>query len=374
MGLRIKAASAASGHGKAFGCLGNSYREIGHHAKAIELLEQSLSILEEVGDRAGQGQTCYGLANCYREMGQYNKAIELFEQALSVFKDLGHRADQAKALNCLGNFYREMGQNAKAIEQFEQALVIDEDSEVGNRVWQGMTLNGLVSVCVGGESRSGGGERREEWKGQRHGGQDARLIDGGDRCLIESTVRDVLSIVIDITVRATWAAQAEAQRIEEREAQDAEAEAADSRAERDAEKARSGEVEEEVPRMLAKPLPLLTKRTMRIEEMHERAHNVAQQLSAAVPALPYTSGERGETGEWIWRARSRSRSRERAVSSLTSPEEMLERAHDIAQQLSVLVPTLPYSDERREQGAEWIRRERSVSSACSAGDVDSLES
>ena len=66
---------------------------------------------------------------------------------------------------------------------------------------------------------------------QRHGRQDAGRVDGGNGCLIESTVRDVLSVVIDITVRETWAAHAEAQRIEERETHDAQAEATDSLAE-----------------------------------------------------------------------------------------------------------------------------------------------
>ena len=71
----------------------------GSPQRALELYEQALPLMREVGDRAGEAATLNNMAAVYRATGQPQRALELYEQALPLRREVGDRAGEATTLN-----------------------------------------------------------------------------------------------------------------------------------------------------------------------------------------------------------------------------------------------------------------------------------
>ena len=75
-----------------------------------------LSIVKEVGDRAGEG-TAYGnLGSAHNRLGNFQEAIEYHNKCLSIVKEVGNRANEGKIYGNLGNVYCSLGKFQEAIE------------------------------------------------------------------------------------------------------------------------------------------------------------------------------------------------------------------------------------------------------------------
>ena len=106
------------------GIYGNTLRELGNAAKAVELLEKARATLErESGaDQPDTLRTLNDLASAYQAAGRTTQAIELFEQVRDArVKILGpDHTHTLTTLNNLGLAYQAAGRTTQAIELFEQ--------------------------------------------------------------------------------------------------------------------------------------------------------------------------------------------------------------------------------------------------------------
>jgi serine/threonine protein kinase len=104
--------------------LGNTLRELGSYAKAVEVLGKARAIRErELGaDDTDTLTTLHDLALVYLAIGKLPEAIALFEQARDGFVEkLGADSpDTLNSLNSLANAYRVAGRLPVAIALFEQ--------------------------------------------------------------------------------------------------------------------------------------------------------------------------------------------------------------------------------------------------------------
>ena len=114
---------------------------ISRYSEALPLWEQSLSIDQEIGDRAVEGTTLNNIGEIYRAQGEYDKALPLYEQSLAIHREVGNRAVEGTTLNNIGEIYRAQGEYDKALPLYEQSLAIHQ--EVGNRAAEGTTLNNI---------------------------------------------------------------------------------------------------------------------------------------------------------------------------------------------------------------------------------------
>ena len=48
--------------------LGNVYKSLGEYSRAIDYLQQSLAITEEIGDQRGQAESLCGLGSAYTNL------------------------------------------------------------------------------------------------------------------------------------------------------------------------------------------------------------------------------------------------------------------------------------------------------------------
>ena len=123
-------------------CVG--YKQLGKHAKSLELNKQGLAIAVEAGKRESEGTFYCDIGSCYEQLREYAKAIQVFDRSLAISEELGNRANQGATLGNLSSCYEELGQYAKAIELYEQCLKIHE--EIGARKGTGRTLCNLA-IC-----------------------------------------------------------------------------------------------------------------------------------------------------------------------------------------------------------------------------------
>ncbi len=101
------------------------YHATGQPQRALELFEQALLLIREVGNRAGEATTLNNMAMVYDATGQPQRALELYEQTLPLMRDVGNRAGEATTLaDMAGVLYRYLNRSQEAITRMEQAIAV----------------------------------------------------------------------------------------------------------------------------------------------------------------------------------------------------------------------------------------------------------
>ena len=84
----------------------NLYSEEGP-AKALPEYEKALALFRQEADRKGEAITIGLMGNAYKNLGQHAKAIEHLQRSLTMKRELGDRLEEGKTLNHIGLFYWE---------------------------------------------------------------------------------------------------------------------------------------------------------------------------------------------------------------------------------------------------------------------------
>ena len=75
--------------------LGFLYRQAGLMQKALDYLNQALTIEQKGNNHAAQAMTQGAMGRVYTDLGQEDKALELFNQALTVWRSMGIKQAEA---------------------------------------------------------------------------------------------------------------------------------------------------------------------------------------------------------------------------------------------------------------------------------------
>jgi predicted ATPase len=116
----------------------------GRMKEAHAHFEHELAIDRELDNRYREGIVLLNLGQCYRRQGQMEEARAHFEAALALCREVGNRRVEGMLLNNLGQLHRKQGRMEEARAHLEAALAIDR--EVGSRLAEGNALNTLGSV------------------------------------------------------------------------------------------------------------------------------------------------------------------------------------------------------------------------------------
>ncbi len=130
--------------GHAYNNLGTIYRAQGRFNQAIDAYNKKLKISEELGDKSGIGIASCNLGNAYRIMGNYNKAITLLETYLKIAEELGDKHGVGQANVNLGIVYWTKGEYQRSIKSFEKYLKISE--QLGDKRGIAVALGNLAEV------------------------------------------------------------------------------------------------------------------------------------------------------------------------------------------------------------------------------------
>ncbi len=145
--------------------MGLIYRIKGHYNKAIEFFQESLIIAQQINDSEMEKSAQQGLLTAQEassnspqqakaeqlfqqgfeqySSGQFQAAIQSWEETITILQEMGDRQGQALTLMNLGNAYNEIRYYAKAIQVYQQALSIAQ--EIDNRKQEGFFFTKLSS-------------------------------------------------------------------------------------------------------------------------------------------------------------------------------------------------------------------------------------
>jgi DNA-binding CsgD family transcriptional regulator len=95
----------------------------GDHRRAQGLLEESLRLYQESGNRRGVAWALGGLGNLYSDLDDYEQAMQFFEEGLTLSRELGGAQPHGEFLICLG--YESLLQG-----DYERAAALNEEAAV----------------------------------------------------------------------------------------------------------------------------------------------------------------------------------------------------------------------------------------------------
>jgi predicted ATPase len=117
----------------------------GDFTRAIRLLQESLHIYRELGDRKGIAAQLGHLGNVLHQAGRVAEARVFFEESLAACRQLGDRRAIASALSNLAECVTAQGEYALSRSLLEEAL--STFREIGNASGVGWSLNHLGDVA-----------------------------------------------------------------------------------------------------------------------------------------------------------------------------------------------------------------------------------
>ncbi|MFN6525795.1 CHAT domain-containing tetratricopeptide repeat protein [Nostoc sp. ChiSLP03a] len=124
--------------------LGFNYDALGEKQKALSFYNQALPLWRAVGDRSGVATTLNNIGAVYDDLGEKQKALEFYNQALPLRRAVGDRSGEATTLNNIGKVYDDLGEKQKALDFYNQALPLLR--AVGDRSGVATTLSNIGAV------------------------------------------------------------------------------------------------------------------------------------------------------------------------------------------------------------------------------------
>ncbi|WP_176453048.1 CHAT domain-containing protein [Pseudanabaena sp. SR411] len=118
---------------------GRAYLNLEEYANGLKILENSLAIRKEVGDRYREGKTLTGIAIYHVKKFDFPKALEYLDQALKINQAEKNQAAEAQNLFFLASVYGILGQKDKALAFTQQSAIAYQS--LGNLLGQANVLN-----------------------------------------------------------------------------------------------------------------------------------------------------------------------------------------------------------------------------------------
>lgn len=118
----------------------------GEYATAHSMLEESMHISRELGDKKSLAETLHALGNVLYSQGDIAKARPFFEESLRVEQDVSNRKT---SLHNLGLMLYEQGDYSSAASLIEEALAIERGIGDTRRVAHALANLGLVAFEQG---------------------------------------------------------------------------------------------------------------------------------------------------------------------------------------------------------------------------------
>ena len=130
--------------GQALGQGGKLLLHLGDFKQALPVLQESLAIQQEIGDKAGEGATLNNISTLYHAQGEYATALEYLKKSLAIMQEIGDKKGEGTTLNNISQIYDAQGDYATALEYMKKSLAIMQ--EIGDKKGEGTTLNNISQI------------------------------------------------------------------------------------------------------------------------------------------------------------------------------------------------------------------------------------
>jgi DNA-binding CsgD family transcriptional regulator/predicted negative regulator of RcsB-dependent stress response len=115
-------------------------------AELLPDVEMALKIAREIGQRSGETYALYQLGLCLSAQGEYRRALDALQQSLLIAEELEHRQWMVAAHWATGALYLDLLSPPMAQHHLKQALRLSH--EIGSRHWINTTTGSLASACI----------------------------------------------------------------------------------------------------------------------------------------------------------------------------------------------------------------------------------
>jgi len=124
--------------GEALGQTGKLHLHLGDFKNALPYMKQSLTIMQQIGDKAGEGATLNNISQIYDAQGDYETALAYLKQSLAIQQQIGDKAGEGATLNNISALYHAQGDYETALAYLKQSLTICQ--QIGDKAGYCVTL------------------------------------------------------------------------------------------------------------------------------------------------------------------------------------------------------------------------------------------
>ena len=109
---------------EALGQTGKINHHLGAYDTALGYLKQSLSIMQQIGDKAGEGTTLNNISQIFKAQGDYETALGYLKQSLRIRQQIGDKAGLCATLFNMGHIHAQNEQIPEAFNAWVNAYII----------------------------------------------------------------------------------------------------------------------------------------------------------------------------------------------------------------------------------------------------------
>jgi tetratricopeptide (TPR) repeat protein len=120
------------------------FAQQGEVQKALDLWNQSLKLKENIGDVKGKAATLVWIATVFAQQGEVQKALDLWNQSLKLYENIGDVKGKAATLHEMAGVFAQQGEVQKAMELYSESAEIEE--KIGNLGGKAATLHQMAGV------------------------------------------------------------------------------------------------------------------------------------------------------------------------------------------------------------------------------------
>ncbi|MDD4964975.1 MAG: tetratricopeptide repeat protein [Gallionella sp.] len=133
------------GEGAELNNLSSIFHARGDYDTALDYIQKSLVISREIGDKAGEGTELNNLSSIYHARGDYDTALDYLQQSLEIQQEIGEKVGESAVLNNLSQIYKVQGDYVTALYYLQQSLSISR--VIGFKKGVGQSLNNLATIA-----------------------------------------------------------------------------------------------------------------------------------------------------------------------------------------------------------------------------------
>lgn len=128
-------------HGRALALMGVLSKNIGEYEMALSYHEQSLTIMQKIGDKQGEGATLDNISNIYYGRSDYEMALSYLKQSLSIRQQINDKAGESAVLNNISQIYQARRDYENALLHLRRSLTICR--QINDKFGEGIALGNI---------------------------------------------------------------------------------------------------------------------------------------------------------------------------------------------------------------------------------------
>jgi diguanylate cyclase (GGDEF)-like protein len=126
--------------------MGNAYDRLGDYGTALEAHHRGLALRREIGDRFGEASSLGNIGNVHIQMREYEEALSWHEACLALSREIGNKRQEASALGNIGLCYQVLGDLSASVQYHRDSLVLK--TRMRDRQGEANSLGNLGSTLI----------------------------------------------------------------------------------------------------------------------------------------------------------------------------------------------------------------------------------